>query len=79
MQFVQVSALFSLQSVTKKIAAKLLGSKTLMSSYILFEFWSFSKRISPQPFGMSRSNFQRSLKLLCCYNIQKFHFISFVR
>ena len=47
--------------------------KTLMSSYILCKFSGFSKKISPKLFAISGSNFQRELKLLFSFNIQRFN------
>ena len=32
----------------KHLDTRRIGSKTLMSSYILCKFWGFSKRISPK-------------------------------
>ena len=50
--------------------AKLLSGKKFNEPYILCKISSFLKRISPKPFDISRSNFQRYLKLICSFNIQ---------
>ena len=39
--------------------AKLLGGKTLLSSYFFVNVGIFQKRISPKVFGISGSHFQR--------------------
>lgn len=77
-QFVQFSAFCKQEwrKYQRSKTAKLLSGKNVNEPYVLCKISSMLRRISPKPFGISSSNFQRQLKLLCSFNIQRFFSIS---
>ena len=56
----QLFAITNIENSSNQIkTAKLLGGKTLLSSYFFVNVGIFQKRISPKVFGISGSHFQR--------------------